>query len=355
MTGDGHLSIGEVLAVIQEDFPDVTVSKIRFLETQGLIEPERTPSGYRRFHEPDVARLRWILIQQRDHFLPLKVIRERLDAGEHEDVGVGAAGPELSLVDATVTLPEPSTAHDEIEDVMADEPIPASAPAVTDAPAVEDPYDPVEHDAILAAARQAAEGRARLVAVPSADAAPGPPVEAAAVPGPAPTPAPVPAVAPDPAPTPVAVESVEPEVSDAPEAPAPTGTALSLTVEELARASGLAPDQLAELERYGLLASRPVGPATYYDGDAVVVAKLAAGFLRHGVEPRHLRMYRTAAEREASVFESVIIPLVKRSDADAHREARERLVEMARLGEALRAAMLRSALARYTDTVHPGE
>ena len=74
-----HLSIGEVLALLQADFPDVTISKIRFLETQGLIAPERTPSGYRKFYDDDVERLRWILTQQKVHFLPLKVIRNRLD------------------------------------------------------------------------------------------------------------------------------------------------------------------------------------------------------------------------------------------------------------------------------------
>src|ERR1700758_3822528 len=73
-----HLSIGEVLSLLREEFPDVTISKIRFLESQGLVDPERTPSGYRKFYEADVARLRWILRQQREHFLPLKVIKGRL-------------------------------------------------------------------------------------------------------------------------------------------------------------------------------------------------------------------------------------------------------------------------------------
>jgi DNA-binding transcriptional MerR regulator len=75
-----HLSIGEVLEHLRGEFPDVTISKIRFLESQGLIDPERTPSGYRKFSEDDLERLRWILGQQRDHFLPLRIIRERLDA-----------------------------------------------------------------------------------------------------------------------------------------------------------------------------------------------------------------------------------------------------------------------------------
>src|SRR5919204_879256 len=73
------LSIGEVLALLQQEFPDVTISKIRFLESQGLLDPERTPSGYRKFYETDIERLRWILRQQKDHYLPLKVIKDRLD------------------------------------------------------------------------------------------------------------------------------------------------------------------------------------------------------------------------------------------------------------------------------------
>src|SRR5689334_88242 len=74
-----HLSIGEVLAELSDEFPDITISKIRFLESQGLVNPERTPSGYRKFYASDLTRLRWILYQQKEHFLPLKVIKERLD------------------------------------------------------------------------------------------------------------------------------------------------------------------------------------------------------------------------------------------------------------------------------------
>ncbi len=90
MSERSHLSIGEVLSLLREEFPDVTISKIRFLESQGLVDPERTPSGYRKFYDHDVERLRWILRQQREHFLPLKVIRGRLtDQGEEvEDLGL---------------------------------------------------------------------------------------------------------------------------------------------------------------------------------------------------------------------------------------------------------------------------
>src|SRR5271163_4213708 len=93
-----HLSIGEVLSLLREEFPDVTISKIRFLESQGLVNPERTPSGYRKFYEHDVERLRWVLRQQREHFLPLKVIKGRLeqevadDGDSRDDNGHDRAG-----------------------------------------------------------------------------------------------------------------------------------------------------------------------------------------------------------------------------------------------------------------------
>ena len=80
------------MTLLREEFPDVTISKIRFLESQGLVNPERSPSGYRKFFEPDVERLRWVLRQQREHFLPLKVIRDRLAAGDLGDIEVEPLG-----------------------------------------------------------------------------------------------------------------------------------------------------------------------------------------------------------------------------------------------------------------------
>src|SRR5258705_13759123 len=100
-----YQSIGEVLVAVKTEFPDITISKIRFLESEGLITPERTPSGYRKFYVDDVDRLKSILRMQRDEYLPLKVIKERLvqsDAGaEGDDVnlegqahGEGGSGSE---------------------------------------------------------------------------------------------------------------------------------------------------------------------------------------------------------------------------------------------------------------------
>ena len=84
-----HMSIGDVLNQLRDEFPDITISKIRFLESQGLVEPERTPSGYRKFYAADVERLRFVLRQQREHFLPLKVIKDRLDEADRD----GACSP----------------------------------------------------------------------------------------------------------------------------------------------------------------------------------------------------------------------------------------------------------------------
>src|SRR3982750_4010021 len=83
-----YQSIGEVLVAVKTEFPDITISKIRFLESEGLIEPERTPSGYRKFYVQDVDRLKSILRMQRDEYLPLKVIKERLlkqDTGDDDE------------------------------------------------------------------------------------------------------------------------------------------------------------------------------------------------------------------------------------------------------------------------------
>src|SRR5258708_36341164 len=87
----GYLSIGEVLQLLKPEFADLTISKIRFLESQGLLDPERTPSGYRKFYEPDIERLKWILRQQHENYLPLKVIKGKL-GGEPDDTVLGDFG-----------------------------------------------------------------------------------------------------------------------------------------------------------------------------------------------------------------------------------------------------------------------
>ena len=122
----------------------------------------------------------------------------------------------------------------------------------------------------------------------------------------------------------------------------PTG--VSFTLEELAEASGLTQRQLGELARYGLLVGHTVAGDTFYDGDALIVARTAAGFVRFGIEARHLRMYKVAAEREAGFMEQVVMPLLKQRNPTARQQAADNLGELAGLGEQLRSALLRGAL-----------
>jgi DNA-binding transcriptional MerR regulator len=267
----GYLSIGEVLALLKEEFPDITISKIRFLESQGLLDPERTPSGYRKFYEDDVERLRWILRQQREHFLPLKVIKGRLKV----EASPGDAGDDAG------------DDEDDEEPQAADEPT-ATAPA--------------RHADVAA-----------LIEPPRGTPAPGAPA--------------------------------------APAGRVLTGaqTGASLTLDELCGATELAAADVAELEKFGLLAGRPVAGVVYYDEDALLVARLAAQFRRFGVPARHLRMYRTAAARAAGFAEQVVLPLLKQRNPEARRQAVETLEELARLGQSLRGAMLRQLLRQYLE------
>ena len=264
-----YLSIGEVLALLQDEFPDVTISKIRFLESQGLIDPERTPSGYRKFYDIDVARLRFILHEQKEHFLPLKVIKDRLDSGELLGEQNGRPAPEASADDAGRTEPA------------------------------------------------------------------------------------------EPAPAPVAPEPAEPRLPVwmvKPRPPSHAGTVRSIasgatfSFEEVAAGAGLTVDDLREIERFGVVTGRPAGGGTtVYDEHAIVAARVAAQFLRLGIEPRHLRLYRVGADREAGLIEQVIMPLVKQRNPAAHTQARTTLETLARLGGELRDAILRQSLHPYAD------
>ncbi|HSL59958.1 MAG TPA: hypothetical protein VK866_19085, partial [Acidimicrobiales bacterium] len=124
----------------------------------------------------------------------------------------------------------------------------------------------------------------------------------------------------------------------------PGPAALALSRDELAEAAGITPADVADLERYGILTGRAIGPTTLFDEESLAVARLAAGFLRHGVEGRHLRMYRVAAEREAAFFQQVVLPLLKQRNPAARRLAVDTLGALAERGEGLRAAMLHQAL-----------
>jgi DNA-binding transcriptional MerR regulator len=258
MTDRDHLSIGEVLNLLQEEFPDVTVSKIRFLESRGLIAPERTASGYRKFYEGDIERLRWILTQQKVHFLPLRVIRERLDQEAFDLDGLDGDDDDLDEDD------------DESEGGATRAEERARRPELR----------AVDSKAAIAGRSRVFARRERTVALPVAD---------------------------------------------------------------VASKSGLSVIEVRELERLGLLQSTTFGDESVYDDDALAIACLAGRFKAQGVEGRHLRMYKVAAEREAGLYEQLLIPVLKRSD-EGRAEAVERLEELAGLGEQIRTAILRQVL-----------
>jgi DNA-binding transcriptional MerR regulator len=115
-----YLSIGEVLGLLLEEFPDITISKIRFLESQGLIVPERTASGYRKFYDDDVERLRYILTEQKDKFLPLRVIKDRLDTPP-----AGLTRPEPRGIKNVVSASEAAERDDQASEVEVTE-VPAT-------------------------------------------------------------------------------------------------------------------------------------------------------------------------------------------------------------------------------------
>ncbi|MGN6695974.1 MAG: MerR family transcriptional regulator [Aquihabitans sp.] len=309
-----HLSIGEVLSLLQEEFPDVTISKIRFLESQGLIDPERTPSGYRKFYESDIDRLRWILVQQREHFLPLKVIKDRLADPE-------AGQGELLLSDGT---PPPAP--------------PAPAPAVA--------VDPVEPDSVPVAEESPAHV-AQAVATATADLAAAS-AEAVLDEAAATDTQPIWMVDLAKASAATKANAAAEEASQPLQVDAGP-TEVSLTAQELCLAADIDRDALRALEQYGLIAGRPLGDDVFYDGDCLLIATKSAGFLARGVEARHLRMYKVAAEREAGFLEQLTMPLLKQRNPQARREAVELVSELSDLGHDLRSALLRANLRRHLD------
>ena len=319
-TGEhAHLSIGEVLSLLQEEFPDVTISKIRFLESQGLLDPERTPSGYRKFYEADIERLRWILTQQRENFLPLKVIKDRL---EEVESGAPTDTPEADAAAIAAGAAAAVGANEAVAGAAAE--IEAKAKGPAGAPGAP------------GAAGVATNGGDQPVPIWMADAA----KVAASRTTPEPS-----AGARRPAKSAGGGEGSAAARSGIGSSPLDVGpTSVSLTRAELCSASHLQESEIEDLESYGLLEGRNVGAEVYYDGDALVVAQKAAGFIARGIEPRHLRMFKVAAEREAGFLEQVVMPMLKQRNPDARHEAQAILGELAGLGQSLRAALLRHAL-----------
>ena len=275
-----HLSIGEVLAELSDEFPDITISKIRFLESQGLVNPERTPSGYRKFYAADLTRLRWILYQQKEHFLPLKVIKERLDElppgaearlfeTEGMPDGGGAAEPAGATEEApteVVAAPEPAVTPRSAHRPAPTRRAPAFAPTL--------PADAADDDALAGNPDDGRYSRSELAQAAGVDGS---------------------------------------------------------QVVQLESFGLIAP-------------AREVDGLAEFDDDALEIVRIASGFFDRGIEARHLRMYRNFADREAVLFGQVLLPYVRQRNPEARARLQEELGELATLGRRLRTALLRDAV-----------
>jgi DNA-binding transcriptional MerR regulator len=231
-----YQSIGEVLVAVKTEFPDITISKIRFLESEGLITPERTPSGYRKFYVDDVDRLKSILRMQRDEYLPLKVIKERLVQSDAVDEGT-----DVELEGASV------------------------------------------------------EGEGA---------------------------------------------SVSEELAEAP-------TGLQMSLEEMSAATGVDRERIKELESFGIVCTHGPEGGRYYDGEDHIVLSIVKDFLRHGIEPRHLTMYKHFADRESSFFEALVAPTLRQRNPDARRAATQTLTDLSVTSRKFKQALLRNALREH--------
>jgi DNA-binding transcriptional MerR regulator len=367
--GRTYLSIGDVLTLLRQEFPDVTISKIRFLESQGLVNPERTPSGYRKFYDHDVERLKWVLRQQREHFLPLKVIKGRLeDVGTDEASGVAEdESGELAengshLVEATKGVGSRAvgsgggTATRNGGAAKPASAISERTPLARDLPSQLAGFNPSRLHA-AARATGAAPSGAKPKAEPSGvlplgepEVTPG---SGLAEPGerehdehdeprgngehrqkPAGD---------------VGDRSSEKDKVPSPRTVVPAVLPAGLgsrrfTAAEIAAASGLSEAEVSDLVSFGILGGRTVGGIVHYDESDLAVAELAAAFGRFGIEPRHLRLYKHSSDREAGFVEQLVLPLLKQRNPDARKRAAEMATELTRLGQGLRAALVQRSL-----------
>ena len=328
----GTMSIGEVLGILKPEFPDITVSKIRFLEGAGLVQPDRSASGYRKFSEDDVARLRFVLRAQRDQYLPLRVIRQRL--ADLEQVG-GLEGPG---------------------------PEPAGSGAATGSPGAGSAGGAGSGSAGAGASGGSGSGSAGAGASGGAGAGSGSAVGTAgagaveagagSVPSPAASagqPASIPAL-PTSASSPAGPPGSGSQPGRAAMFAAPPSDA-QFTRDEVCRAAGATVDQLLELESFGLVSARGSGDrGAWYGGDDLVLLRLARELADYGLEARHLRMYKLFAEREAALFEQVVAPLVRQRNPEARARARDTIEMLAQLGGRMRDLALRSAVHGLADT-----
>jgi len=365
---NGYLSIREVLDELVVDFDDVTISKIRFLESRGLIHPERTPSGYRKFYPIDIERLRWILRQQKENFLPLKVIKRRLDLedGRTPDLPDSPSlfDDEMDLVDrdrelATVvsnirqvarvvaevqspvreTQPQQAIVNDSVSSLHeTSDPPPGSLKAYLAAvptTALSNGFDDSTHeDAGDAGTRhpnhpsqaEVTDGSAHVNgAVNSRQKSQEPSVSKGS-----------------------SSENLVAATQGVKSARANALSDVSFSIDELASATSTTVEVIAELEEFGFISSEIVGGVPCFDGDDVIISKSIISLRSYGLEPRHLKSIRHAAERDASLYGQVVTPLLRQRNPEARARAKAQLNEMADLGATLYEQILRAELRRLS-------
>jgi DNA-binding transcriptional MerR regulator len=234
-----EFSIKEVLTLLQEEFPEVTISKIRFLESQGLIAPERNAAGYRKFFQPDIERLCEVLRLQKSTYMPLRKIKEHLDADTRVDL--------FSQDPESEPEPEPEQSPD-----------------------------------------------------------------------------------------------VEPSVGSPSSASRPE----LFPIDELARLTGANTSTIEEMIRNGLITGVTVAGQRHFSPIEIEIVRTIHSFAKFGLEPRHLRHYRTSTDREVGLIEQLLMPLVRQRSPEGRRKAADELVELVELSSGLRGLLLENALSQ---------
>lgn len=266
-----HRSIGEVLAMLVEEFPDVTISKIRFLESQGLIAPERTAAGYRKFTDAEIERLRFVLREQRENFLPLRVIRDRLENDDSESV---LRPDDTSDPSMPRGLRVPSRSH------------PAARAADID----------TTGSFVRPVPRHSAANGASTPSDPGSTSA---------------------------------MSTTNP-------------MARRLTRDDVTAQLGIDASTLAAIESSGIVKTMTMGDLVLFHPRDLDVLRAAVELLALGIEARHLKGWRLAAERELDVFEQLLTPKLRRQ---AKQSAPTPIIDsLVDVGGRLRMGILRNRL-----------
>ncbi len=319
-----YLSIGDVLDILRDEFPEITISKIRFLESQGLINPERTPSGYRKFFEEDIERLKWVLRQQREHYLPLKVIKGKLEGriphGNGDTRNVVDEQPAQSV----------QVLHKKEDSQNAQASVhPASSESSREKADIDETYtrpgSRVEQNAVWSSndgltrvQRMGAErGGAGQNRIKQAGGMSG-----------------------------AAYSSVRAEIGRVGMVGSAPEHSAGQSEQEPVAGEGASSSVLKELESYGLISGERIGGVITYGTSDAEISSIASSIMEYGFEARHLKVFKHAVDREVSIIEQAVVPLLKQRNPKSLEKARDSAKELLHLSEKLHSALMRAELNR---------